>query len=548
MVNGLTPDHLKRIMARYHERLSLYEQAINDLNVYPVPDGDTGTNMASTLASFVDRMTDAETMAEVAAVIADGSLMGAQGNSGIILSQILRGLADVFRSTEEISARQLVEALDGASTAAYAAVNRPQEGTILTVVREAAEAAREEGTAVGEDLATLLERVYKRAEDALERTPEMLPVLERAGVVDAGGAGLLLLIAAFLEEVTGVEVELPERLLRAQADLAALGGVAAAPDGEPSGLRYEVMFLLEAQDGAVEGFRRRWDELGDSIVMVGGEGLYNCHIHTDHIGASIEAGIEAGRPREIRVTDLREQAGDHAVHSGIAGFRPRPEVLDAPIGVVAVVAGSGLVDVFAELGVQGVASGGQSMNPSTEALLKVVDAVPASIVVVLPNNKNIVPVAEQLDALTTKTVVVVPTRSVPQGIAAMLAYVPGRVDLGELIDDMAAAASSVVDGEVTRAVRDAVIDMGRISRGDWLAIADGTIVDAGAELQAVLRGLVASILPPVGAEKVTVFLGAEAEPSATKALEAWLSEIHPELDVVFVPGGQRLYPYLVSVE
>jgi uncharacterized protein len=214
---------------------------------------------------------------------------------------------------------------------------------------------------------------------------------------------------------------------------------------------------------------------------------------------------------------------------------------------VTVVAGPGLVGVFSELGVQGVVSGGQTMNPSTEDLLAVVDSVPAAAVVVLPNNKNIVPVAEQLDALTTKTVVVVPTRSVPQGIAAMLAYSPFALDLDTLVDDMAAAASSVVDGEVTRAVRDAVVEFGRISQGEWLGIADGTIVVSDRDQQTVLRGLVASILP-VGAELLTVYVGEHAEPSASKALEAWLGELYPSLHVEFVAGGQPLYPYLVSVE
>lgn len=354
--------------------------------------------------------------------------------------------------------------------------------------------------------------------------------------------------AAFLDEVMGEEVEAPDQLARVRADLAALGGGGRGPSTGTLGLRYEVRFLLEPHDGRIDDFRRRWNELGDSIVVAETEGIYTCRILTNQIGASIEAAVEAGRPQEIRITDLMGQAGDPRAHFGVAGFFPRPDVLEAPIGVVAVVAGPGLVEIFAELGVQGVVSGGASPHPSTEALLRVVEDATASTVVVLPNNKNMVPVAEQLDALSTKTVVVVPTRSIPQGIAAMLAYVPRRAGLDELVDDMAAAASSVVDGEITRAVRDATVDVGPISRGDWLAVADGTIVDAGPELQAVLRGLVASILPPVGAEKVTVFLGAEAEPSATKALEAWLSEIHPELDVIVVSGGQRHHPYLVSVE
>ncbi len=539
---GLRPEDIKAVIRRYHQQLTSYREALNGLNVYPVPDGDTGTNMSLTMGSVLDSVDGAVSMAEVSEAISYGSLMGARGNSGVILSQILRGLADTFREGDEVGVAELVDALDRASVAAYRAVQRPVEGTILTVLREAAEAARAENSPPAEDLAALLRRIYDRAVVALENTPELLPVLKQAGVVDAGGAGFLLLLSSFLEVVTGVEVALPERVLRAHANIAAIERV----DSGIGDLRYEVMFLLDADDEGIDRFRSRWVELGDSIVVVGGGGTWSCHIHTDEIGPSIEAAITVGRPREIRVTDLLEQAGDHSVH-GFVPFEPLPEVTSADIGVVSVVVGDGLVDVFRQLGAQGIATGGQTMNPSTEDLLAVVDAVPAPHVLVLPNNKNIVPVAEQLDSLTTKTVVVVPTRSVAQGIAAMIGYNPLEADLGVLVEDMAAAASSVVTGEVTRAVRDAVVDFGRISNGDWLGIADGTIVVADPDMETVLRGLVASLLMP-GVELLTVYTGDGASPSALKALEAWLGELHPEIEISEVHGGQPLYPYLVSLE
>jgi DAK2 domain fusion protein YloV len=539
---NLRSDDIKAVVRRYHARLTAYRDALNGLNVYPVPDGDTGTNMTLTVGSVVDSIAPAASMAELADVIASSSLLGARGNSGVILSQILRGLADAFRDEDELGTRHLVDALDRASTAAYKAVQRPVEGTILTVLREAAEAARTGETDAGADLGELLTRVYKRGVEALENTPELLPVLKQAGVVDAGGAGFVLLLASFLEIVTGVDVELPERVLRARADLAAIAGAQQVV----AELRYEVMFLLDGDDGTIDAFRDRWAEIGDSIVVVGGEGTWSCHIHTDRIGPAIEAAFIAGRPRDIRVTDLIEQAGDHTLH-GAPPFEPRPDVLDAFVGVVAVVAGDGLVDIFTQLGAQGIVRGGQTMNPSTEDLLAVVDAVPAPTVVVLPNNKNIVPVAEQLDSLSTKLVVVVPTRSVPQGIAAMIGYTPPANDLVSTMEDMAAAASSVVTGEITQAVRDANVDYGHISKGDWMGIADGTIVVADADLEAALRGLVAVILPP-GAELLTIYTGEGAQTHATKSLEAWLGELHPELELVEVTGGQPVYPYLVSIE
>ncbi|MGF1664750.1 MAG: DAK2 domain-containing protein [Acidimicrobiia bacterium] len=539
---GLRPEDIKAVIRRYHQQLTSYREALNGLNVYPVPDGDTGTNMSLTMGSVLESVDSAVSMAEVSEAIAHGSLMGARGNSGVILSQILRGLSDTFRHSEQVGVAELVAALDRASDAAYRAVQRPVEGTILTVLREAAEAARAENSPPAEDLAALLRRIYDRAVVALENTPELLPVLKQAGVVDAGGAGFLLLLASFLEIVTGVEVALPERVLRAHANLAAI----EVGDNAVADLRYEVMFLLEAEGEAIDDFRARWVELGDSIVVVGGDRTWSCHIHTDHIGSSIEAALEVGRPRDIRVTDLLEAAGDVSLH-GATMFEPLPEVTSADIGVVSVVVGDGLVEVFRQLGAQGIATGGQTMNPSTEDLLAVVDAVPAPHVLVLPNNKNIVPVAEQLDSLTTKTVVVVPTRSVAQGIAAMIGYNPLEADLGVLMEDMAAAASSVVTGEVTRAVRDATVDFGRISHGDWLGIADGTIVVADADMETVLRGLVAALLMP-GVELLTVYTGDGASPSALKALEAWLGELHPEIEISEVHGGQPLYPYLVSLE
>ncbi len=539
----LRPEDIKAVIHRYHERLSAYREALNELNVYPVPDGDTGTNMALTMGSVVDSFGSDMSMAGVAEALTTGSLMGARGNSGVILSQILRGLADTFRQREEVGVTEMVAALDHASSAAYKAVQKPVEGTILTVLREAAEAARAEGTGAGEDVAALLRAVYGRAVIALENTPELLPVLKQAGVVDAGGAGFLLLLAAFLEVVTGADVELPERVLRAHANLAA---IERTVDGGIADLRYEVMFMLEADEDGVDRLRATWSELGESIVVVGGGGTWNCHIHTDLIGPSIEAAVVVGTPSNIRITDLLEQAGDARVH-GSNGFHPMAGSEGSPIGVVSVVVGPGLVQVFRQLGVQGVVTGGQTMNPSTEDLLAAVESAAADTVVVLPNNKNIVPVAEQLDALTTKTVAVVPTRSVAQGIAAMFGYDPGGDRLWTVVEDMAAAASSVITGEVTKAVRDAVVEFGSIRQGDWLGIADGTIVVADPDLESALRGLVATLLMP-GAELLTVYAGEGSSPATTKALEAWLGELHPMMEVSTVVGGQPLYPYFVSIE
>ena len=304
---------ISAVVCGYRDALRAHQERLNRLNVYPVPDGDTGTNMALTLESVVDELRAAdESLAGVCKAISHGSLMGARGNSGVILSQILRGLADRLKVADPIDGPVVAEALAAASAAAYTAVMKPVEGTILTVIREAAEAGQ---AAVAAEGAAALEAVLDAAAaagaDALERTPTLLPVLAEAGVVDAGGAGFLLLLDSMLNVVAGRPVPAPD-----------LSGVAARPvaaaahsGGEEVGdLRYEVMFLLESpDDGAVEGFKRAWAEVGDSIVVVGGEGIWNCHIHTDDIGAAIEAGIAAGRPRDIRVTDLAEQVSHRDV-------------------------------------------------------------------------------------------------------------------------------------------------------------------------------------------------------------------------------------------
>lgn len=537
----MTSDDLKRVFTRYQDLLTVHRDTINALNVYPVPDGDTGSNMLATIRLVNAQLEGATSMEEVCRAIADGSLRGATGNSGLILSLILRGLTLPFSGATTLGAKELAEGLAEGSARAYAQVGSPMEGTILTVVREAAEEAAEEA-GNGAEWADFLTAVYRRSLSALERTPEMLPVLAQAGVVDAGGAGVVLLLAAFVVDQTGTDVSLPPRVRAMSADLAAVSDPPPVAD-----LRYEVMFFLDADDGEVPGLRASWAELGDSIVVVGGAGEWNCHIHTDHIGAVIEAGIAVGRPRGIKVTDLRDQSSSHAL--GLAsGFEARFEASVAPVGVVAVAAGDGLTALFGSLLVQGVVMGGQSMNPSAEDLLDVVDSVPADKVIVLPNNKNIVPVAEQLDSLTTKDVLVVPTRSIPQGVAAMMGYSTGEESLEDAAQTMSAAASSIISAEVTRAVRDARVDgLGEIARGDWMGIVDGTPIVAGPDAWSATTKLMRRIMTaPV--ELITIYTGAEADPGVSDALVAWAEVEYPEAETVLIEGGQPLYPYLLSFE
>lgn len=312
--------------------------------------------------------------------------------------------------------------------------------------------------------------------------------------------------------------------------------------------RYEVMFFLEADDSAVERFRRRWSDLGEELVVVGEDGLWNCHIHTDDIGAAIEAGVEAGRPRRIRVTDLRFETGELEADVAAGGFSPLSQVLNAPVGVVTVVEGAGLVERFRRLGVQQVVAGGRSAEPSGAELLAAVEEAASDDLLILPNSRTLIPVAEHVDALTTKSVSVIPTRSVLQGLAAMAAYRPEAAgDVNSLVDDMAAAAGAIEFGEVIHASREARVDGWRVSKGDWLGTADGAVVIVDGDRFNTLRGLVAAILPS-HPQSVTVYMGEGASSSDVKGLEAWLSETHPGVEVTGAEGGQSRSPYLVAVE
>jgi DAK2 domain fusion protein YloV len=503
---------------------------LNRLNVYPVPDGDTGTNMASTLDAVVAEMNLAPAeLSPTCRAIAHGSLMGARGNSGVILSQILRGLTSSFEAAPDIDSDELAAALVRAAAEAYKAVLRPVEGTILTVVREAASAAERMARAGG-TLLEVLGAARGQAQAALERTTELLPVLKEAGVVDAGGAGFVLFLDAALHVVDGRP--LPEPLVLDSI----LSPAEPVVDATAGGPRYEVMYLLDLPDEHVGELRRTWGEIGDSVVVVGGDGLWNCHVHTDDIGAAIEAGLaNAGRPSRIRVTDL---------------FAHAAEAVDAPAvttAVVAVAAGEGARDLLRRLGVAEVVTGGQTMNPSTAQLLDAVERVGAGEVVLLPNNGNVVPVAHQVDGLSAKDVHVVPTRSLPEALVALVAYDPMDAAAPN-VERMTEAAGSVRTGEVTQAVRDTSSPAGPVAAGDWLGlvVGEGIVAVAGSVAEAAV-GLL-DVLLGDGHELVTIIEGADASLETTEAVESWLAVQRPDVEIDRLVGGQPHYPYLFGVE
>jgi DAK2 domain fusion protein YloV len=558
------------VVRTYSEALATHRAALNRLNVYPVPDGDTGTNMALTLEAVqkeIDAAPGPLDMETLARCLSHGSLMGARGNSGVILSQVLRGLASAFGPAGTIGPAEMVDAFSRASDTAYAAVSNPVEGTILTVARAAARqaghVAQEAGRGDAPVLLEVVEGAREAAARALEGTTQQLPALRAAGVVDAGGAGLLLLFDSFLQVLTGREIPAPP---------APAGGVARpgpsdeswrpglygpdhgpAGDGDAAELRYEVMFFLEAPDESVPAFRSVWESCGGSIVIVGGDGLYNCHIHTDDVGEAIEAAIEIGRPRQIRVTDLRDQVEEERWVRDAEASGHQLEAPEEPVNcaVVAVCAGDGVKRILRSLGARRLVSGGQSANPSTAEILDAIAAVPAEQVIVLPNNINVVPVAEQAAAHSQKKVRVVPTPGVPEGFAALLAYDP-EADVDTNADNMEAAAARVVAGEVAQASRPAVTAAGPVKQGDWLGMSRHGIEvvtpASGGPADAAIALLDLLVAQDKDYEIVTIIEGEGSRPADTRRIVEWLSEDRPGLTSEVHHGGQPLYPYLFSIE
>ena len=567
VLEQLGPDALRHTLVTFRDTMKRHQADINKLNVYPVPDGDTGTNMARTLDAVVAELDKRPGGLEPTCdAISHGSLMGARGNSGVILSQILRGLASTFKSARELGAPKVAEALKAASAAAYESVLKPIEGTILTVVRETADAATR-AAGDGATLAAMLRVARAAGRESLARTPEMLPVLKDAGVVDAGGAGFLLFLDSALHVVDGEPLPEPENIAGPNTEQLIAVAKRGTSDGtvDVSELRYEVMFLLEIDDTKSRAFMQKWGEIGDSIVVVGGDGLYNCHVHTNDIGAAIEAPIAlGGRPHQIRVTDLFEEVAEEhekreaalaaptdsaalGTGRGKPSFKTHAALPEVTCAVVAVASGDGIAELFGNLGVHGVVTGGQTLNPSTQELLDAVEHMNAQQVVILPNNKNIIPVAKQVDGLTKKEVRVVPTCSMPEALAALVAYDP-EASAEHNGSAMAKAAAAVVTGEVTTAVRDTKTDAGEVKAGDSIGLVRG---DGVVAIAPTTFDCVAALLKHIVTDErelLTIITGADAKAAETEQIVSWVAEHYPAVSCEVHRGGQPLYPYLFGVE
>jgi DAK2 domain fusion protein YloV len=515
---------------------------IDALNVFPVPDGDTGTNMLLTMRSTIEEAYRApdHSASAVAQAVATGALMGARGNSGVILSQIWRGLAQGLTGKEKFTGRDLADALQQASVAAYKGINNPVEGTILTVAKDAAAAAQEQATGGSDDIISVMEAVVDAASESVANTPNLLDVLKEAGVVDAGGQGLYTILEGALYYLKGETDELKSRkpdMIASSAPLVGRTPQMVAADGEAYG--YCTEFLLKGQSLDPDKLKRKLEKRGQSLIVVGDDSTIRVHIHTLDPGDIIHHATSLGTVHQVSIRNMDEQYQDFLKMQ-------REKMPAADIGIVAVVSGDGLADVFISLGVTAIVPGGQTMNPSTQNLLQAVESVPSDKVIILPNNKNIVPAANQVHSLTEKTIEVVATETIPQGIAALLSFNSGA-DLEANVRTMTGAKSTVKSITVTRAVRAVKLGGLNIGKKQSIGFLGRDLVATGDSTADVLTEVLTKA--DLGeAEVVTIYYRGDAERAEVEPVTHSIHEQHPHLEIELVQGGQPHYHYIVSVE
>ncbi len=523
--------------------LSANAERINALNVFPVPDGDTGTNMSMTLQAAVDslqRLGPHVPVNEVARTVYEAAMLGARGNSGVILSQLLSGFSQALTGVTELTPAALAVALTTASDVAYRGVSKPVEGTILTVAREAAAAAGV-GAHLGSEIPDVLERALRAASDAVAATPTQLEVLRKAGVVDSGGEGYRVILEGAWMWSTGRSLEVdqpPESRSYSRALLQAV-------DEEESTFGFCTEFLLRDSDLALDVVKARMEALGESVIAVGDRGLLRVHVHTLRPGQALEFAVDHGTLAKVKVENMQLQHEAFVARGtdGAASDADRQQA--SSIGVIAVAAGEGLLKVFRSLGAR-VVQGGQTMNPSVQDILAAVNSSGYQELIILPNNSNIVLTAKHVQELTPHRVTVIPTETAPQGIGALLAF-NFQADMQTNVGAMEQAARAVHTVEVTRSVRDAEIDGVQVHAGDMLGIYDGRIVGVSATAdEALLRTL--DYGPVDALEIITIYYGADATESDAHGVAARIRAAHPGLAVEVVPGGQPHYPYVVSLE
>nr|WP_295284527.1 DAK2 domain-containing protein [uncultured Blautia sp.] len=544
---------LSRMFLAGAKNLEAKKEWINELNVFPVPDGDTGTNMTMTImsaASEVSALTDPD-METLAKAISSGSLRGARGNSGVILSQLLRGFTKGVKKSKELDALTIAAAMERAVETAYKAVMKPKEGTILTVAKEAALKAVEIAPEA-EELEPFFKAVFDHAEYTLSRTPEMLPVLKEAGVVDSGGQGLLEVLRGAIDGFLGKEVDYSDFEKPAGASVTKI-----SPQAEADikfGYCTEFIILLDKPMPLEEehSFKEFLTSLGDSIVLVADDEIVKVHVHTNHPGQAIERALTYGALSRMKIDNMREEHQEKLIKDAekLARQQEEEEKKQTPpkeTGFIAVSAGAGLTEIFKELGVDYLIEGGQTMNPSTEDMLNAIDKVNAKTIYILPNNKNIILAANQARDLTEdKKIIVIPTKTIPQGVTALISFVPEKT-AEENTEEMTDAISRVHTGQITYAVRDTRIEDKEIHEGDIMGIGDKGILAVGKGKENVAVTTVDAMMTD-DAEVISIYYGADASEEKAEALAATLEEKYPDCEVEVNNGGQPIYYYIISVE
>ena len=531
------------------------KQAINDLNVFPVPDGDTGTNMSLTIQTAVAELRKVQpaTVDEAAKATASGLLRGARGNSGVILSLLFRGMSKVFKGLTEADGAQLASAMQEGVSTAYGAVMKPAEGTVLTVSRLAAQRALE---AAGErnDAAYVLEEAIKTGYTTLAETIEMNPVLKKAGVVDAGGKGYLIILEGMLRSLRGEAVPEVEETAEEKADFAAIGD-------EDITFAFDTVFTVrKTSDKPLDGLRAYLGSIGDSLVIGEDDESFKVHVHTDTPGDALNEAQKYGTLELAKIENMRTQAADlaagkkaqstddlDAIEEELENSACAVAAPEKRYGFLAVCAGDGLAEVFRDLGVDRIVSGGQTMNPSTDDILREVNRTPSEVVFVLPNNKNIIMAAQQCVGLSEKEVIVVPTATVPQGISAMMAVDPEDNDPQSILSAMTAAAEHVTTAQITYAARNSDFDGFAINEGDYLALCDGKLLGTDRSLDALLEKL-AQVAADKDAEFITVYTGEGVDEAQAQQASAIFQSRCPGAEITALPGGQPVYYYIVAIE
>jgi DAK2 domain fusion protein YloV len=557
MTDRISGSAFKQMIAFGAACVAQQKQAINDLNVFPVPDGDTGTNMSLTIQTAVNELKKSEpaTVGEAAKITAGALLRGARGNSGVILSLLFRGISKSAKGLVEMDGPALAAAMGEGVATAYGAVMKPAEGTVLTVSRlaaaRAAQAAQENPSAE-----YVLEQAILAGQETLAQTIDMNPVLKKAGVVDAGGKGYLIILDGMLRALRGEELPQVEEDEKAQ-DKADFGALSL----EDITFTYDTVFIVRKKEGvSIEPFRAYLDDIGDSLVIGEDDEAFKVHVHTDIPGQALTEAAKYGTLELAKIENMRTQAEElaagkqaqstddlDAVEEELEAMEGGVAAPEKRYGFLAVCAGDGLAATFRDLGVDRIVSGGQTMNPSTQAILQEVNRTPSQVVFVLPNNKNIIMAAQQCVGLTEKEVIVVPTNTVPQGISAMMAVDPEEADPQVILAAMTEAAENVVTAQVTYAARNSDFDGFAISAGDYLALTDGKLFGTDQKLETLLDQL-AALAADKGAEFITVFYGDGVTQEDAQRAEQRFADACPEAEVSLLPGGQPVYYYIISIE